>query len=64
MAISYKDKVITMRLNRKGCDGVIGVKAIHKLSGITIVENSNPAEFKDIHSVAIKTDKIESSTAR
>lgn len=59
VAAIYKERAIAVVLTGTGSDGTIGVEAIKKMGGTTIVQDAKTAEFSGMPSAAIQTGNID-----
>jgi two-component system chemotaxis response regulator CheB len=59
VAASYEDRAITVVLTGAGRDGAMGVEAVKKMGGTTIVQNEETAEHVGMPSAAIATHKVD-----
>jgi two-component system, chemotaxis family, protein-glutamate methylesterase/glutaminase len=59
IAATYQDRAIAVVLSGTGADGAIGVRAIHKMGGVVIVEDEETSEFFGMPSAAIQTGNVD-----
>jgi two-component system chemotaxis response regulator CheB len=59
VAAAYKDRAIAVVLTGSGSDGSMGVKAIKKMGGTVLAQNSETAAFSGMPSAAIQTGMVD-----
>ncbi len=59
VAASFKDRVIAVVLTGTGCDGTMGVEAVHKMGGTVIAQDEASAEFFGMPQAAIRTGCVD-----
>jgi two-component system, chemotaxis family, protein-glutamate methylesterase/glutaminase len=59
VAASYKDRAIAVVLSGTGVDGSMGIRAIKKMGGTTIVQDEKSSEFSGMPAAAIETGAVD-----
>ncbi len=59
VAASYKDRAIAVVLSGTGVDGSMGIRAIKKMGGTTIVQDEKSSEFSGMPGAAIETGAVD-----
>lgn len=59
VAASYKDRAIAVVLSGTGLDGSMGIRAIKKMGGTTIVQDVKSSEFSGMPMAAIETGAVD-----
>lgn len=58
VAATFQERAIVVVLSGTGCDGVLGVQAIHKMGGQVIAQDESTSEFFEMPNAAIQTGKV------
>lgn len=59
VAASYEDRAIAVVLTGAGRDGAMGIEAVKKMGGTTIVQDEETAEYSGMPSAAIATRQVD-----
>jgi len=59
VAASHEDQAIAVVLTGTGSDGTMGVKAVKKMGGLVIVQDSESAEFSGMPRAAVETGVVD-----